>query len=188
MSYAIIENIIAAQVPKALDTFSKIIKNFDLILEIGTHRGAFSIWLYNNKNINCKFKTFEIDPSVIKIPDKYKSLIDIEIADCFSEKTICDIKNLIETHGKTMLLCDGGNKNKEFITYSKYLKPNDIIMLHDYADNIKNYEQITKKHNWKHGCESWFDAIEQSVIENNLEKFLYDDFSEILWGSFIKRK
>jgi predicted O-methyltransferase YrrM len=190
MSYAIIDNLIAAQVPKALELFLTIIKDFDLIIEIGTHRGAFSIWLYNNKNLNCKFKTFEINPNLIEMSNTYKSVIDIKITDCFSEEAITDIKNLIKTHGKTLLLCDGGSKNEEFILYSKYLKPNDVIMLHDYShdNNKQKYKEIAIKHNWPNGYESCFEVIKQSVKDNNLQMFLYDEFLNVLWGSFIKKE
>ena len=120
------------------------------------------------------------------MPEKYKSIIDITIADCFSEKCVNEINNLIKTHGKTLLLCDGGHKNEEFITYAKFLKPNDVIMLHDYAHDKEKYKETASKYGWPHGYESCFEVIKESVETNNLEMYLYDEFLDVLWGSFKK--
>jgi hypothetical protein len=35
--------------------------------------------------------------------------------------------------------------------------------------------------------ESCYAQIKNTVEQNNLEKFMYDDFLNIFWGSFIKR-
>ena len=63
-------------------------------------------------------------------------------------------------------------------------------MLHDYShDNDKQkYKEIAIKHNWPHGHESCFEVIKQSVKDNNLQMFLYDEFLNVLWGSFIKKE
>ena len=111
--FPIIKNIIIGQVSAALPTFATILNEFELIIEIGTHRGGFSMWLYENKQKNCIFKTYEIDKSVIQLPHDTK--INILITDCFSEVCQNDIENLIKNNGKTLLLCDGGHKNEEFI-------------------------------------------------------------------------
>lgn len=179
-----VNNIMLGQVNNCFNLFSTIINDFDLILEIGTHRGGFSTWLFLNKNKNCKFKTYEIDERVIEIPKS--SEIDIMITDCFSDECKNDIKNLIQTHGKTLLLCDGGHKNEEFIFYSKFFKKNDVIMLHDYMETNEEYKIISKNNNWPYGPESSYDAIKNAIVENNLSRYKYDEFKQILWGSFIK--
>ena len=37
--------------------------------------------------------------------------------------------------GKTIVLCDGGDKPREFKTFSKYLKKGDLILGHDFSRN-----------------------------------------------------
>ena len=109
-----IEGIVAAQLPQTLEIFSKIIKNFDLIIEIGTNRGGFSLWLYNNKKNECEFLTYEISPSLIQIPKDHIIHKNICYENCFSTESINYIKLLINSKGKTLFLCDGGDKIKEF--------------------------------------------------------------------------
>ena len=46
--------------------------------------------------------------------------------------------------------------------------------------------KISSELNWPHPSESNYDAIKTAVFENNLFPFMYDDFKNVLWGSFIK--
>jgi len=88
---------------------------------------------------------------------------------------------------RVLLLCDGGQKNKEFAEFAKYLKDGDVIMCHDYTDNPKEYEIFCIEGNWLAGPESFWDEIKESVEEYNLNKFIYhDEFKKSLWGSFSK--
>jgi len=188
--YAVIENIVSAQTPKTLEVFEKIIKEFDLILEIGTYRGAFTMWLYNNKKEGAKFKTYEANKDFIEIPMEKREEIDIMITNCFSKECLDDVINLINTHGRTLILCDGGDKNTEFKTFSQYIKPQDVIMLHDFTQNSQDsteFDKYRELRNWPHWAESSYDAIEEAVKENELEGFLYDEFKSVFWGSFIKK-
>ena len=188
--YFTLEETPSAQVPKAPETFNNILKDFDNIVEIGTCRGIFSIWLYNNKKPDAKFTTYEIDPNWIQIPEKYKSLIDIKIMDCFSPECTEDIKSKIQAKGRSLLLCDGGHKNQEFNLYAQYLKPQDVIMLHDYTHNEQDHTEfntIKSQYNWPHVPESSYDQIANTVKEENLEPYMYEEFKNVLWGSFIKK-
>jgi 23S rRNA U2552 (ribose-2'-O)-methylase RlmE/FtsJ len=187
-----IKNIQAAQTPQTLNIFCKIIKDFDLIIEIGTNRGGFTIWLNENKKHNCMLLSYEINPSCVEIPKTDKAYSCVRFENCFLTKCLNEIKTLIQNSGRTLFLCDGGNKVSEFKTFSPYLKPNDVIMLHDYADSPnekQNWENIKNKYNLIGGFnehESSYSSIEISVKENNLDKFMYDEFVDVLWGSFIK--
>lgn len=194
-SFIWIENIQAAQVPNSLAVFSKIIKDFDLIIEIGTNRGGFSIWLNDNKKEDCLFLTYEINPQCVEIPINHQAYESIRYSDCFSVICIQYLQSLIQNSGRTLFLCDGGNKIKEFNTYSKFLKPNDVIMLHDYADSpneVENWNNIKTKYKITDNdafvqYESSYAEIKTTTCENNLEKFMYTEFLDILWGSFVKK-
>ena len=184
--YALINGVLAAQTPRVFEVFSKIIKDFDLIIEIGTYKGAFSTWVYENKKQDCNFITYDINPDEIQIPEEYKKLIDIRIANCFSEEEKLKIKNLIASSGKTLFLCDGGNKIEEFRIYSELLKKGDVIMLHDYADDPISFINIANKNSWPAKAESSFAEINDHVVKNKLEKFMYESFIDVFWGAFIK--
>jgi hypothetical protein len=50
--------------------------------------------------------------------------------DIFNNKE--KISNVMVKNKRVLLLCDNGNKIKEFNYFSNFLKPNDYIMSHDY--------------------------------------------------------
>lgn len=186
-NYFKIQDYIASQVPAAIENLSKIIQDFDLILEIGTERGTLSYWIQSNKKTNSEFRTYEINPNLILLNENDKALINIRHMDCFSPECIEEIKTLIQTKGRTLLLCDGGSKNKEFQLYAPYLKSQDVIMLHDYTDSEEDFKSYQQKHGWPHYAESSYEAIKESVEQNNLEKYMYPEFKSSFWGCFIKK-
>ena len=98
------------------------------VIEIGTSAGGFASMLsYVCQSVGTQFTTMDIRPS-----------LDYKLApcgrfltwDCFAH--IDEIGAWIASPGLTILLCDGGNKPLEFNTFSKFLKPGDIIGAHDY--------------------------------------------------------
>lgn len=167
--------------------FLKIIKEFDTIIEIGTFTGAFTKWLYTFKREDCELITFDITDENFKFHNNLNSKFKLVIKDCFSDKGKNLIINKIMNGGRTLLLCDGGNKNKEFNLFSKYLKREDVIMLHDYQEDSISYSAIQSELNWRYVAESSYREIEYSIKMNNLKKHLfYDEFKRVLWGSFYQ--
>jgi hypothetical protein len=182
--FLVVDGVIAAQAKNVATYFNNIIYNFDTIIEIGFHRGGFSSYLNKNKRPNTLLFCYDITDSAKEIKD---NSINFIIGDCFSQSIIEDIKNKIVTGNRTLVLCDGGNKEEEFILYSKFLKSKDVIMLHDYAHSENDYAIIKQNLNWPTNFESFYGNIKQSVEKNNLDFFMYEDFKSVLWGSFIKK-
>jgi hypothetical protein len=61
--------------------------------------------------------------------------------DCFEH--IDEIKSWIQGDGQTFLLCDGGNKPKEFNAFSEFLKVGDVIGAHDWLDeDVEDYSPL----------------------------------------------
>lgn len=178
-----IDGVIAAQTPNVTFEFNKILKNFDSIIEIGYNRGAFSKWLHLNKRNDSKLFCYDIIDTDREIFD---SDIDFRVFDCLSSECISEIKNIISYSGRTLVLCDGGNKELEFKIYSKFLKKDDVIMLHDYCDDVNEYNILINKINWATQYESMYRNIIDAIQDNNLNKYEYDSFKNVLWGSFIK--
>ena len=187
----------AAQMPSTDLVFLEVIKDFDLIIEIGTDNGGFSVWLYNNKIPSALFLTYETEPLHVKIPKNHEINDYIRYCDCFDPGVIDSISALIKARGKTLLLCDGGDKTKEFKLFSKLLKSGDVIMMHDFADSpyeSENYMSIKSKLSsaglWDgvgyEVYESSLAMVEACVESVGLEKYKYHDFLNVLWGSFIK--
>ena len=182
--YFVVDGVIAAQTPKIVDEFSPILPLFKTIIEIGFHKGAFTLWLHKNKKEDTKLVAYDISFEPKQVNDE---TIDFRQGDCFDDRVIKEIQELISNGGKTLVLCDGGAKEREFNLYSQFLKQDDVIMCHDYAHTSEEFSSIGASLNWNCAYESKYDNIEQAVKLNSLEPYEYDAFKNVLWGSFIKK-
>jgi hypothetical protein len=166
------------------------LSQFDNIIEIGSYNGGLSSYIFDNRKANAYFASYDIDPSINTVVNEFKRTdINFVIGDCFDETIFKEIADGIQQEGKTLLICDGGFKTREFNDFSKYLKKDDIIILHDYKD--ENQEELffeAKEYwQWPYMFECSYDSIKEAVINNNLEKYDYDKFLFYLWGAFIKK-
>lgn len=178
-----VDGIIAAQTVQIEGPFKSILKEFKTIIEIGFDRGAFSLWLFKNKKEKTKLVSYDISFSGKEV---HNDAIDFRQGDCFSSNIIEEIKSLITSPGKALVLCDGGNKEGEFNLYAQFLKPGDVIMLHDYAHSDEDYERVKYITGWKTPAESKFSNIQNSIENNKLKPYQYDTFKNVLWGAFEK--
>jgi cephalosporin hydroxylase len=184
MSYLIVDGIIAAQTPEIEGPFKKMLGDVQQVIEIGYLHGGFSLWLHRNKSPGCALVCYDITgENLLVFPEQY---IDFRIGDCFAPDIANEIIDLLRQPRRTLLLCDGGNKEEEFNFYCPYLKPGDIIMMHDYADNNEDFENIKARLDWPSGPESFYDNIQEKASIYNLEKHQYGEMKSVLWGSFIK--
>lgn len=176
------------QVPEVLLVFEDFLKNekFDNVIEIGTSYGGLSLFLYEkSKELNFSFTTYDISESRVKkfwndneLPFNYK------IEDCFSEKTQSEIISKI-TNGKNLLLCDGGNKIKEFNLFSKYISVGSYIMAHDYSKDWQYYNENVKNKIWN-WCEIRDENLEESFEIVEKSKY-YENFSNVVWICCVKK-
>lgn len=181
--FLIVDGIIAAQTPKVADAFNLILLEFESIVEIGFNRGALTLWLHKNKKESTRLVAYDItfDSKQVKNDD-----IDFRQGNCFSENIINEIKEFITNGGKTLVLCDGGAKEREFSLYSQFLKSGDVIMCHDYSHEINEYNNYSKELGWNSPPESKYEAILPAIKRNRLQPYNYDMFKQVFWGSFIK--
>lgn len=159
--------------------------NFENIIEIGSYNGGLSSYIFDSKKENTLFISYDIAPE-INDAAKYRNDIDFRIGDCFEEKSMREIIDLINKPGKTLLICDGGNKTKEFNLFSKYLKKDDVIILHDYKHDDDSWNKMAEYWQWPYGNETSFDEIKDAIKENNLKEFRNKEFNFMAWGSYIK--
>jgi hypothetical protein len=160
------------------------ISEFDNIIEIGTYNGGLTSWLYDNKNSNAMVVSYDIDGT---INHTNRTDIDFRIEDCFEEKSFNDIVSYIQRPGKTLVVCDGGDKPKEFNTFSEYLKSGDVIIAHDYAKNPEYWKFVTEYWQWPYESDTSYDSIKDAVIKNELKPYRDDEFNFYLWTSYIKK-
>ena len=188
------------QNPNIIYPFNELIASVkpSRIIEIGTFAGGLTLILRtildNNNLEHSNITTYDVhDPTYLlpiieDIPNviaKTKNLFSSNYSDFNDEESKSEIVDLIKSSGTTLLLCDGGCKKCEFNLLSDYLKPNDIIMAHDYAPNQEYFENTMKGKIW-----NWLEISDSDIIDccvrNGLESFMAQDFLNVAW--LCKRK
>lgn len=164
-------------------------EKFDCIIEIGTSLAGLTYILDDicyEERLKKNIHTF--DNAYRDYVDNYlkERNIPFYVMDEFTDEFHTIICKLIKEHGKTLLLCDGGNKKYEFNKYASIIKAGDFIMAHDYAYNEETFNNVIKDKIW-----NWFEInyndIEKSVIDNNLVPYEKINFNLAAWGCFYKK-
>jgi hypothetical protein len=155
------------------------------ILEIGTAVGGFTQFLkkiINNFELSTDIRSYDV-----KHRKQYKHMqslgIDVRVENIFNnDYTSCnqDVIDYIRQTGTTIVLCDGGNKIKEFNCLAKYLKIGDFILAHDYAESKEMFYSSIYRNRWN-WCEITALDIIDSVKANNLEYHLKNEFENVAW-------
>ena len=131
-----------AQTDKAIWLWEKVLISIEFarIIEFGTYKGNFSLYLY----LHClqrkkDFYTYDtIDWKEIDHKAHLKNFLNFDSrfvkGDVFAfEKSI---GLLIKSSGLSIVFCDGGDKVKELQTFTPYLKHGDIIAVHDWQKEV----------------------------------------------------
>jgi hypothetical protein len=155
-------------------------ENIVRVLEIGTATGGFiramrdltdaEIITYDVKQTNHK-ATLEENNITVNVQSVFEDYEAVE--------------EYISGKGQVLVLCDGGNKIKEFEVFSRILKSGDIIMAHDYSYDENLYQAYIKNHVWR-WCEIQYKDIALPVSLNNLEPHMTEEFQEAVWTCWKK--
>jgi hypothetical protein len=182
----------AQQNYKAFETFFYFLKEVrpTRILEVGTSKGGFTYFLNESckvLNLDCHILSLDIN-EYPWYPKMIESGIDLRIENVFDENytEVKDyIKDFISSEGTTVVLCDGGNKQKEIEVLSNYLKDGDFILGHDYAYDKETFtEKINGKiWNWLELTES---DIKDTCLKNNLVDYRRELFESVVWVCKMK--
>ena len=179
------EGVPIGQINGVVETFFKYAKEFDRIIEIGTWSGALTLLLFRLKREDAELVSYDIDLSNYKVAPYIP--LDVRRGDCFNPFTHKQIVDLIQAPGRVLVLCDGGQKNREIIDFSAYIKPNDVIMCHDYCEVYDEWVNYAYNRGWQSVFESSWDEIHEKLEANGIKKYEhYDEFKQILWGAFTK--
>jgi cephalosporin hydroxylase len=181
----------AQQHHNVYSTFYKLIDDTKpkRILEIGTALGGFTMFLkkvVDSFNLDTKILTFDISARPW-YDDMKKMGIDVRVEDIFNDYQDIpnEIKNFIKQDGLTIILCDGGDKIREFKLLSHFLKKGDIIMAHDYAPNQEYFDNYINGKIW-----NWLEIqdkdINESCMKHNLTPFMVYELRDVVWVGKIK--
>lgn len=115
------------QHPRMCEVFPTLfgLERFDRILELGSAAGGLSVWLAEHlaHDIPLPIVSYDLQP-----PEPHPA-VDFRAADILAfPAEICE---LITGAGRVLVLCDNGDKPKEFRGYATHLKPGDVMMAHD---------------------------------------------------------
>lgn len=163
------------------------------IIEIGTARGGSTLLIseaVKTLGLDTKIKTFDVYVKGPHLPmemDNVEFIVDNIFNEDWSELVKPEeIENFLSADGINLILCDGGNKKKEFELLAKYLKPGDIIMAHDYAPNreVFNNEYVDKIWNW---MEITDEHMEETCKKYNLKDYLPEIIKPYAWVAKIKK-
>lgn len=180
-----IENQRSAQSRFIEKPFLSILKDFDLIIEVGTFTGVFTKWLSDNCSSECKIFSYDNNPNYRVVEDIHN--VNFRVCDFFSLDTLSEIRSLIKISGRSLILCDGGDKETEFKILSRFMKNDDVIMLHDYEHDPVDYQAVKESIGWPTDQESHFSNLKRYLGDLNLVPYKYDSFKNVLWGSFLKK-
>lgn len=102
------------------------------LIELGTYSGGFITALAVHAWwIGATVTTFDLAAPHETVAKLGRFLgVNYETVDMW--KAEADIARMIQGPGTTYLLCDGGDKPRELVTFARYLKPGDVIAAHDY--------------------------------------------------------
>lgn len=178
--HTLVDDIVVQQFAGFKDYFRRFIElnNFTRILELGTSFGGLTYYLstiFNGEIIT-------VDNYVKNISKKVYSVARVMEADHMSVQTREFLhKDFISKEGKTLILCDGGDKPAIFNAYSNLMKEDDVIAVHDY---FETREEWRNQEAW-----GWCECTKEDIIsgiENNKlveqDKFMKD----ITWAVFKK--
>lgn len=135
---------------------------FEYVVEIGTQKGALSLFLANMASVTESFffETFDVsekdldDRSVEGVGHWLREICKISQYckfhhwDIFSHAAESRISAELEDK-KTLIFCDGGDKQREMDVYGGIIKPGDHIILHDWQHEVfpDTIDPVLKKHN-----------------------------------------
>jgi hypothetical protein len=154
--------------------------NITRILEVGTADGGLIHAITDIKDVEVVTYDVRVPRHADKLATKN---VNIVVKDIFTDLDFA--KRYIQLKGETLVLCDGGNKPREFHVLSSYLKSGDIIMAHDYCRDPELWESGFKETVWPN-AEITYGHIEPAVKKNNLTGFMTDEFQAAAWTCWKK--
>lgn len=175
---------------EVMNVFSEFLRIYKpkSIIEIGTGHGGLTMYLRDNTNPVCELHTFDIAEKSFHSA-LTENNINIYYQNIFKEVRDWNKFEIKEewlylfNESPKLVICDGGQKKAEFNGIAHLLKPNDIIMLHDYSTDQQTFDKLDVW-NW---LECQYSDIKNSVEQHNLHPFMHEEFLGVAWGCFIKK-
>lgn len=134
---------VMAQTPRAVALWEGVLSEIEFarIIEIGSYKWGMSL-LFHLFCLQKKAEFYTYDVSKFNPP---RAVRETGVTKHFRRADVFEIEEEIIGHirkpGVTILYCDGGNKQRELDTFSKYLKHGDYIAVHDWGTEVKSFPE-----------------------------------------------
>lgn len=153
-------------------------EQFDIIIEIGFYKAGFTQYL--SDKVGNKLYSFDINrlENPVRLNKIESNGSHMFVENIFATDTI---PNLLKQDKRILLLCDGGDKQKEVKIFRGMLKPNDVVMAHDYFESKRR--EKWQKALW-YSCEIEAKDMDLEGLEHYNE--WTETFSPVVWGIRIK--
>jgi hypothetical protein len=147
-----------------------------MVIEIGTCKGGLSNLLSGcTAHYGGEFHTMDVHSGGEKNKYPLYGNATFHLWDCFEHAE--EIGELIRRPGQCFVLCDGGNKVREFSRFAEFLKPGDVIGAHDWIDEtIPNYSP-----DFWGCCEVRTPDLEPTFARHGLTDFMPEWFQYSAW-------
>lgn len=153
------------------------------VLEIGTAAGGLTLLLRDLLDeAACKAtQLWTVDPMPMDRPHLMIDGINMIHADGFQDGLLPLLQEYVTRPGPTLVICDGGDKPREFRTFAPHLKSGDIIMAHDYAPTREYFDGVMFNKHW-----NWLEITEMDIgpvaKQQKLVPFMQDEFQRVAWA------
>lgn len=115
---------------------------FEHVVELGTGRGGMTLYLLMQAmNQGADFSTFDhVYPEMANTP--VGRALDLagycHTGDMWSELISGEIREILadDANHPLLMLCDGGNKPREFQTFAPLLRAEDVVVVHDWGNEF----------------------------------------------------
>lgn len=156
-----------------------------MIIEIGTSQGAFTDVLRNHDiSRDAAIHTFDVNTCSQINAGVQRRYVAHHLGDCFTSQRSAII-DLIDQPGRALVFCDGGDKPKEFVEFSKHLKSGDLIFAHDYVRTADLIGTDAVAPFWQH-FEITYADIQDAVAVNDLAPFMAEQLQKAMWACFAR--
>src|SRR5579871_373769 len=154
---------------------------FAQVIELGTQLGGLTVLL----GLQCHMQGIRLDSFDLEAASPYQEWFErfgvhYHIGDIFRPEGVATIQVLIQAPGRALVLCDNGNKAREFATFAPFLKSGDVIGAHDYHPD-GDYDP----RRW-----AWHEIrdtdLQEVCEQHHLEPFLPEAATEAAWVMKIK--
>jgi len=166
----------------AVPTWSYAMEKFppSQIIELGSLNGGFTTALaFHAWQIDCKVFSFDLCKAPNEDWQELATFLGVNFIQANLMERIEEIEALVKRPGTTYLLCDNGDKVAEFIMFSGFLKPGDVIAAHDYCCDGGS--------RWWTCSEIKLEDVSGLAKIHNLEPFFQPHFDTAGWLAFRKK-